>query len=77
MFQPIWVVFVFQGTKTPGLFGLQGSAHLGLLSASPKLAFLGTQNGAEMLHNPCIPGGPQQKGQNQSTLIKATKAAMT
>ena len=25
MFQPIWVVFVFKGTKNPGLFHLQCS----------------------------------------------------
>ena len=37
MFQPIWVVFVFQGTKTPVLFWLQCSAHPGLLSVRPKL----------------------------------------
>ena len=37
MFQRIWVVFVFQGTKTPGLFRLQCSAHPGLLSVGPKV----------------------------------------
>ena len=62
MFQLMWVVFVFQGTKTPGLFRLQCNTHPGLLSAGVKWA--------EMLHNPsgpCILGAPQQRGQNQST----------
>ena len=67
MFQPIWVVFVFKSTKTHGLFRLQCSAHPGLLSVGPKVAFSGAQKWAEMTHNPCILGGPQQRGQNQST----------
>ena len=35
------------------------------------LAFSGAQKRAEMLHHPCILGGAQQRGQNQST--KKTK----
>ena len=31
------------------------------------LAFLGGHKWAEMLHNPCILGDPQQRGQHQST----------
>ena len=31
MFQPMWVVFVFQGTKTPGLFRLQCSTRRSLV----------------------------------------------
>ena len=37
MFQPKWVVFVFQGTKTPGLLSLQCSAHPGLLLVGLKV----------------------------------------
>ena len=59
MFQPTWVVFVFQGTKTPSLFRLQCSAQPGLLSVGQKWA--------KMLHDPCILGGPQQRGQDHST----------
>ena len=32
-----------------------------------------SQKWAEMLHNPCIPQGPQQRGQNQSTKKKRKK----
>ena len=32
-------VFVFQGTKTPGLFRLQCSTHPSILSVGPKVAF--------------------------------------
>ena len=37
MYQPIWMAFVFQATKTPGLFRLQWSANPSLLSAGPKV----------------------------------------
>ena len=30
-------------------------------------ALSGTQKWAELLRNPCVPGGPQERGQNQST----------
>ena len=37
------------------------------------LAFSGAQKRAEMLHNPCILGGLQQRGQNQSTRKREKK----
>ena len=64
MFHPIWVVFVFEGTKTPVYSGCSAAPHL----SSHRQA----QKWAEMLHYPCILGGPQQRGQNRSTK-KATE----
>ena len=41
------------------------------------LAFSGAQKRAEMLHHPCILGGPQQRGQNQSGPKRGRKCYVT
>ena len=52
---------------SPNQSGPSGRKCIPCISkANLKIAFWGAQQWAQMLHHTCIPGGPQQKGQNQS-----------
>ena len=53
IFQPIWVVFVFKGTKTPGLFRLQYSA--------PPWPLIGRKESLDKAIQPIWGGKPNQQ----------------